>query len=108
MTRRRALSLALVCVVGTVWAACVVMAGLWLVLDAPRQWPALDWPMRWGGVSLVLMGTFVFMYVVADRIFPLVGRRLAWRVELVIVMMAVASSLLTFWPLLWSEMGSAH
>lgn len=71
----RTFSLAMRVAVATAWAACLVMLGLWFLLDAPRLIAATMPVCRLAGLSAIAAGLFVFMYVVADGLFPSVGQR---------------------------------
>jgi hypothetical protein len=65
------------------WAMSLIIIGLWLVFEQPLS---LVLPPRWGvlvGISSIAAGNLVFMYTVADRVFPSVRERQAgWCVEM--------------------------
>lgn len=60
---------------GTAWAMCLALAGLSCAALAHRD--GLDWAMVLLGLAGVSAGNFVFMEVVADRLFPARSRRSA-------------------------------
>lgn len=83
MSLPRAVSLSLVTCVAVVWASALFLAGLWLLFSVPGRLPALSAPCQVGGWAAIAAGQFVFMVLVADRLFPLVGRRpMTWVVEM--------------------------
>jgi hypothetical protein len=71
---------------GTLWAACLVGTGLYALAHAGVA--ATLW---WTGVAGVLAGNFVFMEVVADRLFPNVRRRTIDLVELAVGLAMMSS-----------------
>lgn len=79
------LSTAALALVATVWAGALVVAGLWLVFSAGPRWPMFSVPAALGGWTAVAMGTFVFMFLVADRLFPKAGRTIGWVLEVALV-----------------------
>ena len=83
MSLPRSVSLAALVIVGSAWAAILVELALWLMIDGPRS---LTVPLRLrllGGLSAVCAGLVIFMLIVADRLFPGVGRRGSmWKVEM--------------------------
>jgi hypothetical protein len=91
MSLVRTMSLGLRVLVGTTWAACLVVLGLLLadggfprLLNVPRAVWALV------GLASVGAGLFIFMTIVADRLVPSVGRRLSmWRLEMAMMMLAL-------------------
>ncbi len=84
MSLSRRFTLAVLAVLGTAWGVFLAVAGLWLafppsdglILDGARE---LTGPAA--GVTALAMGQFVFMHLVADRIFPEFGRRYGWWFE---------------------------
>jgi hypothetical protein len=72
----------MVLLVGTAWAGVLVVVGLILLLSVPRGGWSLGLEAA-GGVAAVAAGEFVFMFVVADRLFPGRTRKLADWTELV-------------------------
>lgn len=79
------LSVALLALAAGLWAGALVMAGLWLVFSAGPRWPMFSVPATLGGWTAVTMGAFVFMFLVADRVFPQAGRTIGWVCEVVLV-----------------------
>ncbi|MBL9032356.1 MAG: hypothetical protein JNM80_11715 [Phycisphaerae bacterium] len=83
MSVHRGLSMAILGVLATVWAGALVIAGLWLVFDGPRTLPVSPLTLRSAGAASIAGGGLVFMVLVADRLFPSVGRRMSmWLVEM--------------------------
>lgn len=83
MSLPRRISLVVLMLCATAWAAVWVMLGLWLILDGPRQAPLPAAASLSAGLCAVSAGLIVFMCFVADRLFPAVGRRLSmWRIEM--------------------------
>ncbi|MEQ8843563.1 MAG: hypothetical protein RIB58_01815 [Phycisphaerales bacterium] len=81
------LSTAALALVATVWAAGLVIAGLWLVFSARPRWPMFSVPATLGGWTAMAMGTFVFMFLVADRVFPKAARTVGWVAEVAFVVL---------------------
>jgi hypothetical protein len=91
------MSLTLLVLIATAWGACMVVPGLWLLVNGPARWPGLAGPCRAGGAAGVAAGSFVFLVLVADRLFPAVGRRPGvWAVEMAVFLVFLASSLAGF------------
>jgi hypothetical protein len=67
----------------TVWAAILVVLGLWVLLDAGTQ-VRVPWRVSvLGGIAAIAAGMFLFMARVADQVFPAVGQRLSiWLLEM--------------------------
>lgn len=72
--------MALLSAVATAWAAAMVVFGLSLLIRSPGGWleqsiglPSLLWALL--GLASIAGGQFVFMFMVADRLCPLAGRR---------------------------------
>ncbi|MCC7388161.1 MAG: hypothetical protein IT431_05275 [Phycisphaerales bacterium] len=81
MTRRT--SLTLLSLAATVWAAVMVVGGLWLLAEGPARWPLVPpGPLRLGGGILFAAGQFLFMYLVADRWFPRAAKAMVWPLEI--------------------------
>lgn len=79
----RRLSLGCVIAVGAVWAACLVIGGLWFVFDLSRAIPPAGWGVVVVGLGFIAAGEFVFLALVADKLFPRMGRRMgAWAVQM--------------------------
>ena|SRR5262249_48672928 len=93
MTLVRSMSLALRVLVGTSWAACLVVLGLVLLFDGlpfPLVVPRLVCALV--GVTFIGMGLFLFMAYVADRLVPSVGRRQSmWPLEMFVASVFVLS-----------------
>ncbi|MEO1277713.1 MAG: hypothetical protein AAFV77_02020 [Planctomycetota bacterium] len=89
------LSTAALALVATVWAAALVIAGLWLVFSAGPRWPMFSVPATLGGWTAMAMGTFVFMFLVADRIFPQAGRTVGWVAEVAFVVLFTVGGIAT-------------
>lgn len=98
LTPRR-LSTAALALVATAWAGALVVAGLWLVFSAGPRWPMFSVPAILGGWTAMAMGTFVFMFLVADRVFPRAARSVGWVVEVAFVVLFTLGSLATAWAL---------
>lgn len=101
MRMPRTLSLSLVSLLGTAWAVTLAVVGLRLVLDGPPREP-LAMPGHAAlaaGLTALAMGQFVFMVLVADRLFPDVGRR-AWWAECVTLAAFVGGLLWLGWTYL--------
>jgi len=73
------------------WAASLIIIGLWLVFEQPLSTVLPD---RWivlVGISTIAAGNLVFMYTVADRLFPSVRERQAgWCVEMFTLALVLA------------------
>lgn len=66
----------------TLWAALVVVLGLWLELERPAIMQEARVPIS-GGLAAISGGTFLFMTMVADRLIPTAQRRLLlWVLEM--------------------------
>jgi hypothetical protein len=89
----RRLSLTLLILLASPWAALLTLAGLWLLLGASDH-PALGpWPRAVGGVTAACAGLLIFMCLVADRLFPRASRPMVASIEAVtsmIVFMGIA------------------
>lgn len=93
MSLPRSVSLPVLILLATMWATVLVMFGLWLMIDGPHLvWVRIR---SLAGVAAVGVGLFVFMWGVADRVFPAVGRRLTtWWVEMATFLGATVSGVL--------------
>lgn len=90
MPMTRPMSLTLLTLAATVWAAVMVVGGLWLLAEGPARWPLVPTAApRLGGVILVAAGQFLFMYLVADRWFPRASRVMTWPLELAATLVLV-------------------
>jgi len=95
----RGLSLAALTAVATFWAAGLVVAGLWLVFSLGPRWPMFSSAATMGGLTAIAMGLFVFMFLVADRLFPAAGRLVGWMIEVVVVAAFCVGLVATAWAL---------
>ncbi len=93
------LSVALLAIVAGLWAGALVIAGLWLVFSAGARWPMFSVPATLGGWTAVIMGVFVFMFLVADRVFPVAGRTIGWVCEVALVGLFCVGGVATAWTL---------
>ncbi len=57
-------------VVAAGWSGALILAGMWVILEAATRWPILYVPLVAGGTSLLSAGNVVFLAGVADRLFP--------------------------------------
>lgn len=95
MSISRSVTLGLLTTVATAWAICLVVPGLWLAIERPT---VLLFGQGWAlavGVLCIAIGNFVFMVLVADRLFPSVARR-AWAstIEIAVITVGVAFPIL--------------
>lgn len=72
MIERRAILLSTL-VLGALWAACLVLTGLY-AMGLSGGWGAGRSATWWAGLAAVAAGNFVFMEVVADRLTPAAPR----------------------------------
>ncbi|MEM8756423.1 MAG: hypothetical protein AAGF47_01405 [Planctomycetota bacterium] len=85
------LSTSFLAVVASIWAGSLVVSGLLLLTQGVSEWFSTETgfqPAAWRsmGVALVTGGQFIFMFMVADRVFPWAARRRwVWAVELAVV-----------------------
>ncbi|MEO1007838.1 MAG: hypothetical protein AAFX79_04685 [Planctomycetota bacterium] len=100
----RRLTLGVLVGVASVWSASLVVAGLWLAFSARQTWPMFSSAALLGGVTAIAMGVFVFMFLVADRLFPKAGRHVGWIIEVAIVVLICAGLVATAWAV-WSGAG---
>lgn len=91
----RRMSGATIGVLGTVWAAGLVVAGLWLCWTAPGRWPMFAAPLACAGLTLLAMGQFVFLSLVADRAFPELGRGVGRWIEFALLLIVLAGLVAT-------------
>ncbi len=85
-------NLAVLFALGTLWAALLVVGGLLLPSILRRAWPAAGPSAALLGLTVVAAGQYVFLTVVADRLFPRASRRLVAGMEVALgaVMVALA------------------
>jgi hypothetical protein len=90
----RGLSLSALMVIATIWAACMVVPGVWLLLEGPSLWPRFVVPCVLGGVSAMSAGTFVFLVLVIGRMFPDMSKRAEmWAIEMLVFLIFVVGGL---------------
>lgn len=88
----RRVSLSILTLLATLWAAMLVFFGCTLAVRGVPGWlstsAGLDTPAwRLLGVAIFLGGQFVFMFLVADRLFARATRRpITWLCELAVVL----------------------
>lgn len=79
----RGLTLTILASLATGWAAAMVMAGLWFLVVATGRWRELSGPLGVFGITVIAGGQYVFMVLVANRVFPLAARRpFVWWLEI--------------------------
>lgn len=67
----------------TAWAACLVLLGLWLAIETPAVLILSSRTVVLIGISSIAAGNLVFMYSVADRMFPTLREGQAgWCIEM--------------------------
>ena len=98
MNMSRRASLTVRYVAATAWAAVMVLSGLWVMFSVPSQVPILRpaWCTA-SGLAVAAGGQFVFMILVADRVFPRADRRLVGIVEAACFLAFVGGVGLTGW-----------
>ncbi len=83
MPLSRVASLSALILVASVWAACLSVPGIWLIVDGPVVWPRFSTPCIMGGAAAVAAGTFVFVVIVVGRLLPnLAARPHFWLLEM--------------------------
>ncbi|MFG0283761.1 MAG: hypothetical protein ACF8R7_05005 [Phycisphaerales bacterium JB039] len=97
---RRRVTLAAVVVAASLWAGGLGVTGLWLVFSAAGKWSMFGLPLTLGGLTAIVMGQFVFSYLVADRLFPGAARVIGWRIEIWSVALFLAGCAATVWAAL--------
>lgn len=70
--------------VATTWAATLLLTGLWVAMNGPERWPVPRELCLMGGSALLAGGQFLFLVLVADRVFPRASSRLVWAVEVLL------------------------
>jgi len=79
--RTRSIALAARVVGGTVWGVAFVVLGLWLLLEGSARMPVRISLLA--GAASVAAGLYLFMFMVADRLFPAAAARLSvWLLEM--------------------------
>jgi hypothetical protein len=77
----RSIALAARVVGGSVWGVAFVVLGLWLLLEGATRVP--ERISLLAGAASVAAGLYLFMFVVADRLFPAAAARLSiWVLEM--------------------------
>ncbi|MGP1272272.1 MAG: hypothetical protein ACTS22_02965 [Phycisphaerales bacterium] len=93
----RRLSLSVLTVAASFWACSLAVFGLMLMSQGIAEWISTMTKLGVGvwralGLALFTGGQFVFMFMVADRMFPRAGRRLAvWCCELAMIGIGVGA-----------------
>lgn len=93
----RRFSLTLLTLLATLWAGALMVIGCLLAARGAPEWIAQPsasattaW--QWLGAAILFAGQFVFMIMVADRLFPKASRLpIVWLAELSVVIAAVLS-----------------
>ena len=70
--------------VATTWAATLLLTGLWVAMNGPERWPVPRELCLMGGSALLAGGQFLFLVLVADRVFPRASSRLVWGAEVLL------------------------
>lgn len=106
MNVSRRASLTLRFIAATAWAAVMVLSGLWVIFSVPTQVPILkpSWCVA-SGLAVAAGGQFVFMILVADRLFPSADRRLVGLVEAACFLAFVGGVGLTAWLVMHAGTG---
>lgn len=70
-------------VMASAWAACLVVLGMWLVIESPGMFLLSRRTIILVGISSIAAGNLVFMYSVADRLFPSIREgQVGWSIEM--------------------------
>lgn len=69
-------------ILGTLWAGLLVVGGSLLPSILSRAWPAAGAAALLLGLTVIAAGEYVFLTVVADRVFPRASRRAVSGAEL--------------------------
>lgn len=77
----RSISLGFRIAAACTWAGLMTVVGLWAIVRAPERWPTFGHLFPFGGVAFLLGGQFVFMVLVADRLFPRASRLMVTTLE---------------------------
>ena len=92
----RRFSLTILSLLASLWAGVLVVFGCLLFAQGMPDWLTTSTgiqPTAWRllGASIILGGQFVFMFMVADRIFPRASRRpVTWICELAVALVGLA------------------
>lgn len=84
----RSVNLLMLVTVGWAWGMLLVVGGAWLATRA-AEFPAVRPAVVIGGITSVLAGQFVFLVMVADRLFPGVRRELKVATEMTLAALLV-------------------
>ncbi len=57
-------------ILGTLWAAVLVVGGAMVATVGPSRWPGLSLAAVLGGLTAIAAGQFVFLAIVGERMFP--------------------------------------
>lgn len=96
----RRVSLSLLTLAATFWACSLVVFGLMLVSQGVADWISTVTGLGRGvwrslGMALFTGGQFVFMFMVADRLFPRAGRRFGvWCLEMLMMVVGISAFLI--------------
>lgn len=83
MSLSRSTTMLILGLIASAWAACMVVIGLWLAIETPSFMFFTARSVVLIGISCIAAGNLVFMYMVADRIFPsLRESQFGWSVEM--------------------------
>lgn len=107
MVTGRRISGVVIGLLGTAWSGGLIVAGLWLCWTAPGRWPMFAAPMVCAGLTLLAMGQFVFLSLVADRAFPELGRGVGRWIELCLLVLVLAGIAGTVWLVVRGSGGGA-
>ncbi len=75
-------NLAALLAIGTLWAALLVVSGAMISLSSGAVLPGTRGPASLFGMTIVAAGEYVFLVVVASRVFPKASGRLLAATEL--------------------------
>lgn len=84
-------------VAATAWAGTLLLTGMWVAMNGPDRWPVPKELCLLGGVALLSGGQFLFLVLVADRMFPRASSRLVWMVEVLLFAAFVGGLGGAFW-----------
>lgn len=69
-------------VAATGWSGAMQVLGLAAVFTGPSRWPIFAPYLLLGGTALIAGGQYVFLVLVADRVFPAASPRVTLPIEL--------------------------
>ncbi|MBK9189009.1 MAG: hypothetical protein IPM33_08645 [Phycisphaerales bacterium] len=99
MSNARVVSLTAVSILAILWAGVMSLLGLIVLADGPGALPVPDALFSFLGLGAVSGGQFVFMVLVADRLFPAASRRMAVLAEgvaLALFVLGIGASVYVF------------